>query len=134
MSAQKGISMLLKLGSDGSGGTIAGFRAHTLSINNELVDVTNKDSLGWRTLLAQAGVQSVTISGNGIAESQATFETLQGYAQAGTINAFQLTYGDGDTISGSFQVAKFDIEGQFNKEQTFSITLESSGQPTFTNA
>src|SRR5262249_31930359 len=133
MTAQKGLSMLLKLGSDGSGGTVAGFRAHTLDINNEMVDVTNKDSSGWRTLLQQAGVQSGTISGNGTVESSTTFETFQGYAQVNSINAYQLTYGDGDTVSGNFQITKFSDTGEFNKEQTFTCTLESSGQPTFTN-
>jgi TP901-1 family phage major tail protein len=131
MTAQKGLSMLLKLGSDGSGGTVAGLQTTTLSINNEMVDVTTKDSAGWRALLQQAGVQSISISANGTAESAATFETLQGYAQVNSINAFQMVYGDGDTVGGNFQITKFEIAGTYNKEQTFTITLESSGQPTF---
>jgi TP901-1 family phage major tail protein len=133
MTAQKGISMLLKLASDGSGGTIAGLRTTSLKINNEVVDVTNKDSAGWRTLLTQAGVQSVTLQADGTAVNDATFATIQSNAQNNSINAYQMVYGNGDTIGGNFQIASFEIAGVYNKEQTFTITLESSGQPTFTN-
>jgi TP901-1 family phage major tail protein len=134
MAAQKGLSMLLKLGTVASPTTIAGLQVTTLTINNEMVDVTTKSSSGWRALLAQAGVQSLTITANGTAESDTGFETLQSYAQANSINTMNMIYGDGDTIEGSFQVTKFEVSGAYNKEQTFNITLESSGSITFTNA
>jgi TP901-1 family phage major tail protein len=133
MTAQKGLSMLLKLATDGSGGTVAGLQVTTMTINNEKVDVTTKDSNGWQTLLQGAGVQSVQFSVNGIAVSDATLATLQGYAQVNSINPFQMIYGNGDTIGGNFQITKFEVSGAYNKEQTFTCTLESSGQPTFTN-
>ena len=44
-----------------------------------------------------------------------------------------MVYGNGDTVGGNFQISKFEISGAYNKEQTFTFTLESSGQPTFTN-
>ena len=133
MTAQKGIAMLLKLAADGSGGTVGGLQTTTLTINNEKVDVTNKDSAGWQTLLQQAGIQSISITANGTADSAATFATLQGYAQVNSINTFNMIYGNGDTIEGPFQITKFEISGAYNKEQTFTCTLDSSGQPTFTN-
>jgi TP901-1 family phage major tail protein len=133
MTAQKGLSMLLKLALDGSGGTVAGLQTTTLTINNEKVDVTNKDSAGWQTLLQGAGVQSVQMQANGTAVSDATFATLESYAQVNSINPFQMVYVNGDTLSGNFQISKFEISGAYNKEQTFTCTLESSGAPTFTN-
>ncbi len=134
MSAQKGISMLLRTGTVLSPTTVAGLKGTTLSLNNEMVDVTNKDSAGYRTLLAQAGTQSLTISANGTAESATGFETLQGYAFANSINTMNVIFGDGDTIEGSFQITKFEIAGEHNGAQTYSITLESSGAWTFTAA
>lgn len=134
MAAQKGISMLLRTGTVASPTTVAGLRSTTLSLNNEMVDVTNKDSAGYRTLLAQAGVQSITLTANGTAESAAGFETLQGYAFANSINTMNMIFGDGDTIEAAFQITKFEIAGDYNGAQTFSITLESSGQWTFTPA
>jgi TP901-1 family phage major tail protein len=134
MAAQKGLSMLLRLGTVGSPTTVAGLKDTTLSLNNEMVDVTNKDSAGYRTLLAQAGVQSLTITASGTAESAAGFETIQNYAFANSINTRNVIFGDGDTIEGSFQITKFDVAGQYNGAQTYSITLESSGAWTFSPA
>lgn len=133
MTAQKGISMLLKLAADGSGGTVAGLQTTAFSINNEVVDVTNKDSSGWKTLLQGAGVQSVQLTANGTAVTDSTFTTLRGYAVANSINPFQMVFtGGGHTLSGSFQISKFDVSGAYNKEETFTCTLESSGTISFT--
>ena len=126
--------MLLRLGTVASPTTVAGLKDTTLSLNNEMVDVTNKDSAGYRTLLAQAGVQSLTITASGTAESAAGFETIQNYAFANSINTMNMIFGDGDTIEGSFQITKFDVAGTYNGAQTYSITLESSGAWTFTAA
>lgn len=134
MAAQKGISMLLRLGTVASPTTVAGLRDVQLTLNNEMVDATNKESAGYRTLLAQAGVQSIQITGSGTAESQTSFETLQGYAFANSINTMNVIFGDGDTIEVGFQITNFQIQGPYNGAQTFSITLESSGQWTFTAA
>lgn len=134
MAAQKGLSMLLKLGTVASPTSVAGLKNTTLSLNNEMVDVTTKSSNGYRTLLAQAGVQSLTITASGTAESDSGFETLQNYSFANSINTMNMIFGDGDTIEGSFQVTKFEIAGEYNGAQLFNITLESSGQWTFTAA
>src|SRR5882757_8138252 len=109
MAAQKGLSMLLRLGAVSSPTTVAGLKDTSISLNNEMVDVTNKDSAGYRTLLAQAGVQSLSITASGTAESAAGFETIQGYAFANSINTMNVIFGDGDTIEGNFQITKFEI-------------------------
>jgi TP901-1 family phage major tail protein len=134
MTAYKGRDMLLKLGAAGAGGTIAGLRETTLRVNNDMVDVTNKDSNGYRLLLAGAGVRSFTITANGTADNGSTFETLQGNALTDTGDTYYLTWGDGDAIEGTFAITSFEIAGGYSDAQTFSITLESSGQLTLTQA
>lgn len=136
MAAQKGRLFLLKLGTTGSGGTVAGVRTTSMKINNEEVDITTKDSAGWRELGEGFGVQSVDIDIEGIFSDSATFETFQGYAQAQTINGFQLintAAGDTDAISGNFLITGWNRGEPHNKEVTFSCTLKSSGAITFTN-
>lgn len=135
MAAQKGRLFLLKLGTAGAGGTVAGVRTANFKINNEEVDITNKDSAGWRELLEGAGVQSVDIDIEGIVSDAATYETLQGYAQAQTINGFQLinTGTDTDAISGLFLITGWTQSTGYNNEVTFACTLKSSGTVTFTN-
>jgi len=135
MAVQKGRLYLLKLGTAGAGGTIAGVKNTGLKINNEEIDITNKDSAGWRELLEAAGTQSVDIDVEGLVSDSATYETLQGYAQAQTINGFQLinTATDTDGISGLFLITGWTQGQPHNDASTFSCTLKSSGAITFTN-
>ena len=69
MTAEKGSAFLLKIG-DGATppvyATVAGLRTTQMSVNGEIVNITSKDSGGWRELLSGAGTRSVSVSGNGI--------------------------------------------------------------------
>lgn len=134
MAAQKGRDFVLKVGTATAGTTVAGMRTTSLTVNGEIVDVTNKDSAGARQLLAGAGVSSMSISAAGILSGSAQATTLLGYALDRSANAFGLVFDNGDTIDGNFQVTQFQAGGEYNKEQTFSVTLESSGTLTVTAA
>ena len=59
MAAQKGKEVLIKIwdGSD-SYDIIGGLRSSSITLNDESVDVTTKDSSGYRTLLAGGGVKN----------------------------------------------------------------------------
>jgi len=136
MAAIKGRNWLLKLGTAGAGGTLAGVRTTSLKLNDEEIDITTKDSAGWRELGEAFGTQSVDIDVEGIFSNSATYETFQGYAQARTINGFQLISVDAldtDAYSGLFQITGFTMSQAYNKEIAFSCTLKSSGAVTFTN-
>jgi len=133
MAAQKGISFLLKLGAAGVGGTLAAMRATSYKLGIEMVEITNKDSASFRTLLEGAGTKSLSISVSGLASTDATFETFKGLAQAASLNTYQLVEPDGDTIEASFLITNFEASGEYNKEFTFTATLESSGTLTFSN-
>jgi TP901-1 family phage major tail protein len=134
MAAQKGNSLLLKAGAvAGSPVTVAGLRNTSLKLANDMVDVTTKDSGGYRTLLQGAGQQSVTITADGTADSAAAFSTLQNNAFNNTISTYSVFFDNGDTLECAFQITAFEVAGTYNKEQTFTCTLESSGQWTFTN-
>ncbi len=43
-------------------------------------------------------------------------------------------FDNGDTIEGLFQITNFELSGEYNGEQTFTCTLESSGAWTFSAA
>jgi TP901-1 family phage major tail protein len=136
MTAIKGRNWLLKLGTAGAGGTLAGVRTTSVKYNDEEVDITTKDSAGWRTLAEAFGTQSIDIDVEGIFSDSATYETFQGYAQARTINGFYLVSTDSadtDAYSGLFQIMGFTLNQPVNGEVSFSCTLKSSGAVTFTN-
>lgn len=134
MTNYKGRDFVLKNGTWSGGTTVADCRAHTLKIAHETVDITNKSSNGFRTLLEGAGTKSISVTLSGVVTNDSAFETLQGYCNAGSINAHALGWADSDTIEGSFMATGLEIGGEYNGEQTFSITLESSGSWTYTGA
>jgi len=135
MSAQKGSLFLLKVGDGGSPETfttLGGLRATRFAIDNAPVDVTTKDSAGMRELLAGAGVQSMTISGSGLFTDSTAEETLRANASSGAIANYRIIAGNGDQWEGAFLITAYGRGGDYNSEETFSLTLESSGAIAFT--
>ncbi|MBI2235342.1 MAG: hypothetical protein HYU60_00020 [Magnetospirillum sp.] len=134
MAVQKGRDFLLKLGTAAAGSTIAGMKTTSFTVNGEAVDATSKDSGGNRTLLAGAGTTAVSVAATGLLTGSSQSTTLLGYALDKSLNTYALIFDNGDTVEGSFQLTKFEAAGDFNKEQTYSIALESSGAVTVTPA
>ena len=134
MAAQKGSAMLMKVGNGGSPETfttIGGLRSTSLTINNESIDVTNKDSSNNRTLLAAAGVQSISVSGSGVFTDAASETTIKTNVLADSIDNYQFLVPDFGTFTGGFQVTSVEYAGEFNGEVTYSMSFESSGAITF---
>lgn len=135
MAAQKGAALLLKINTTGSTYvTVGGLRSTSITLNDEAVDVTNKDSSGNRTLLADGGVHSVSVSGSGVFTDAASETTLKDAMNAAAFKNFQVIVPDFGTYAGAFMVASLEYAGEFNGEVTYSVTLESSGAITFTSA
>ncbi len=134
MTAQKGNLMLLKVGTvSGSPVTVAGLRDVTMKLANSAVDITTKDSAGFRTLGQGFGEQAITVTATGVTMSDAAFSTLQNNAFNNSISTYSIFFDNGDTLECSFQITSLDFASPYDKEQTFTCTLESSGQWTFTN-
>ena len=137
MAAQKGRSFLVKAG-DGATSeaftTVAAFRTNSFTMNNETVDITNKDSAGWRELLANAGTKSASMSGSGVFTDDTTQIGEQTKFIAGSINNYELYFENGDKLAGAFQITSMEYAGDHNNEQTYSISYESSGAITYTAA
>lgn len=131
MAAQKGSALLLKMDISGTMTTIGGLRSTSISMNEEAVDVTNKDSAGIRTLLANGGVQSMSVSGSGVFTDAASEESLRAAFGASSFSSFDIVIPELGTYSGSFMVASLEYAGEYNGEVTYSVTLESSGAVTF---
>lgn len=138
MTAQKGRELLLKVEATPGGGifnAVAGMRSNGITINNELVDVTTKSSAGVKKLLAGAGVNSVNVSGSGIADDDANLELVRASALANTNLNYQLVVpgaSNGGTYEGAFGISSFEVTGEYGDSVQFSITLESDGTVSFT--
>ena len=129
MPAEKGSAFLLKMKDPSGSGytTLAGLRTTQMSINGDPVVVTHKQSGGWRELLSEAGVRSVSVSAAGIFLGSDEEARLRGHALAGSIAAYRLTFESGEQMDGGFLVQRLDYAGDFNGERTYTVQLESSG-------
>jgi len=137
MAAQKGLDLLLKINTTSKTYvTVGGLRSTSITMNEESVDATNKDSAGQRTLLAGGGVQSVSVSGSGVF-TDSTSEVLMRTTFAGqsggsaVFKNFQVIVPDLGTFTGSFQITSLEYAGEYNGEATYSVSLESAGAITF---
>tara|TARA_R100000426_G_C4810918_1_gene106441 strand:- start:552 stop:965 length:414 start_codon:yes stop_codon:yes gene_type:complete len=134
MAAQKGADLLMKIGDGASPEaftTIGGMRSTSLTMNDEMVDITNKDSSGARTILAQGGTTSMTVTGSGVFTDTPSETTLRSkFNEAGTTN-FQFLVPNFGTFTGGFRLTTLEYGAEFNGEVTYSFTFESSGAITF---
>jgi len=134
MAAQKGSALLMKIGDGASPEaftTIGGMRSTSLTLNDEMVDVTNKDSSGARTILAQGGVNSISVSGSGVFTDSASETTLKGKFNVSALTNYQFLVPDFGTFTGAFMLTTLEYGGEYNGEVTYSFSFESSGTITF---
>ena len=143
MAAQKGSSFLLKDNSGGSAVVIGGLRSTSMTINGEIVDITAKDSATFtgssghdigRALGSNMGIRSMSVSASGVFTDSAGENNLRGAAFTGSSVNYDLVFGDGSTVKGAFIITSYERAGEYNGEETYSVSLESSGTVTYTNA
>ena len=111
---------------------IAAVRTKTMSIANEPVDITSDDDDGFRTMLAEPGNKTLDITVEGVAKD----DDLLALAVSGTdiLDSFSILFPGIGTIAGDFVVSSFEIGAAYNEAATFSATLQSSGEYTYTAA
>ena len=142
MAAGKGSSFLLKENSTGTPATVGGLRSTSMTINGEAVDITSKDSNAFissgndkaRDLLQGGGVRSMSLTASGVFTDSSTENLVRGFAFDGAIQNYDLIFSDGSKIAGAFLITSYERAGEFNGEETYSLTLESSNTITYTNA
>jgi TP901-1 family phage major tail protein len=101
-----------------------------MSVNGEAVNVTHKDSGGWRELLSGAGVRSVSVAASGIFTGSAEEIRVKANALAGLVDDYELSFESGERLRGRFLVTRLDYSGDYNGERNYALSLESSGPVT----
>jgi len=134
MAAQRGKALLLKIDISGTMTTVGGMRSTSMTLNDEAVDITNKDSGSFRELLPSGGIQSMTITASGVFTDSTAEQTLRSAYGTSTFKSYNVIVPDLGTYAGTFMIASLEYAGEYNGEATYSVTLESSGSITFTAA
>lgn len=137
MPAHKGRLLILKIG-DGDTPeiftTIGGFRNMRLELNNALVEASSITSGKWRTLMPEAGLSALVISGTGIFTDETAEENLRQVAFQNNARNFALHFGNGDFLHGSFMVTGYERAGVIGQEEKFRLSLASAGEITYSAA
>lgn len=129
MAANIGRSFLIKRGST----VIAGVRTKTATVNGEPVDITSDDDSGFRTLLATAGTRSMDLTVEGITkDAELRLAMLSGTSLL--LTDVNLEYPNGDTVTGDFFLNTLEETGPYNEAVSFTASLQSSGEFTYTAA
>jgi TP901-1 family phage major tail protein len=127
MAAISGRKLRIKRGST----AIAGARSDSITINNEPIDITDKDDAGWRTMLADVGVRSIDCEVEGIL-TDSTFLALAVGTASALLEAYTLEIDSIGDFTGNFYLASFAVTGEQADATTFTASIQSSGTITFT--
>jgi predicted secreted protein len=127
MAADIGRNLLVKMGTGTAAVTVAAMRTTSFTVNGEAVDTTNKDSGGFGELLGTAGVSTLEISAAGVLTGSTTSNGFFNRARNKSIDAMTLVLDGTNTITGNFQTLSFSGAGAYNGEQTYDVSLRSSG-------
>ncbi len=131
MAAERGSAFLLKIGDGASPPvftTVAGLKTTQLSINGDAVAITNKGSGGWRELLSEAGIRSVSVAASGIFTGSSAEAQVRSLALTGALEDYELSFESGERMQGEFLVTRLEYAGDFNGERNYTLALESSGE------
>ena len=112
--------------------TVAAVRTRSMTLGNEVVDITSDDDSGFRTMLADPGTKTLDMTVEGVFKD-ATMLTVA-MSTADILDAFSILFPTIGTIAGDFVVTSFEAGAAYNEAGTFSCSLQSSGTFTFTPA
>lgn len=114
---------------------VGGATSVGMTVNNEIVDITNADDDGVRTLLEGAGVRSVSLQFSGVyLDDDAAQTKLEEASLANTHVTVQMVKPGtqaGGIFQGEFAIASLEYSGEHNQKVVSTIKLESSGPVSF---
>jgi TP901-1 family phage major tail protein len=115
---------------------IAALRAKTMTLGNEVIDVTTDDDAGFRALLDDPGTKTLDMSFEGITKDVASMNTLIALAMSGAsiVDTFSITFPKIGTMAGPFALSSLEIGAPYNEGSTFSASIQSAGEFTWTPA
>jgi predicted secreted protein len=110
------------------GAAITGVNSKGFTFNNEALDTTDDNSLGWQERLAISGVKSVEFTFSGIVKN---LELIAAYNGTSQIFPIVSTYPDGSTLTFDAFMDNISNTGEANGLTTFDASFSSSGVVVF---
>ena len=111
--------------------------ARSITINNELVDITKPDCTDPTAKLASAsqyGIQKFSVSGAGAYVNSAAQKAVIADAVAQTVTEYEITVPDVGVFVGDGLLSSTELSGDKTNELQSNFSLELTGTVTFTPA
>lgn len=108
------------------GVALVGARVDNLSINAEPVDITDKDDIGWRALLNDAGARSISGDVEGVLKGSVTIAQAMASGSL-LINVGQCVIDGVASISGDFFLSAMTFGAEQADAVAFTANFESTG-------
>jgi predicted secreted protein len=105
---------------------IGGQNSHSLTLNNNIIDITNKSSASFRELLAGEGIQSIDLGLELTFNSEVTFAALKALAGSKGDASFQIDV-NGDLIQFVGMVASWAESSPDGDKLTATVSIQSTG-------
>lgn len=133
MAAQKGRDLLIQI-HDGSADfndenyvVVGGFKTNGVTINGDPIDITNKDSQGFKQSLAGAGNISMSLSGDGVFMDDASFRRVHEHMVNQTHPQCRAIIPEFASYTGPFAIGSLQLNGNDQDAVTYTISLDSAG-------
>lgn len=113
---------------------IAALRTKTMTLGNEVIDVTSDDDLGFRTLLQDPGTKTLDMTFEGVTKDVTSLNSLITLSMSGSdvLDTFSILFPTIGTMAGPFVVTSFEIGAPYNEGSTFTCSIQSAGTFTWT--
>ena len=131
-----GTDLLLRVGASGNEEIIASSTSCSLEVSMNEIDQTNKDSLGWKSIIG--GTRSWSVSADALYQNEdpanAGFKDLWSYMDGRTKIYIELTVagassGDSNVYyEGSGYITSLSVNGGTEDQSAFSVTITGSGE------
>ena len=114
---------------------IAGLTQKSFSWAGTPIDVTADEDAGFRKLLSGGmGSEAIDISAEGVWKDDVLRALALNPAGEKVLTDVTLAFAEGGTLSGNFALTAYQETGTHNDKVTFTCSLQSDGQWTYTAA
>jgi len=134
MAKLAGRKVNLYKGTGGAAVLVGGGRETGISINNEAIDITDKQDAGWRTLLADPSTRSVDLSFDGLMDGSTLIALALGTSTTALLDDYEVRIEGVGTIAGDFHMSTTELGTPHDGPVSLTATFVSAGPITFTAA
>ena len=110
-------------------GSILGIQGKKLKFNDEVLDISSGEDAGKKVLLDASGQDSVEITVSGVTKSKVLRDCWAAGLSTGgqgRQKSLSVTWPDGSTLTGTFQLSSYNEDAGFKDAATFEATLLSA--------